>query len=356
MTKLTGLRVRRLSLPLRVPYKLAFGPVTAFDTIIVDIVDDDGHKGMGEATILTGYTSETIDGCWQTVCRLAKTIVGLDADAAKDALSVHHQATPFAVTALVTAIEMMQGHPLLKPTPDSRVPLLATLNATEDAEIICEVQAHADAGYTTIKVKIGWDVADDLARTRFIQSCLPPGVRIRVDGNQGYSRDEGIAYASQIEPDGIELLEQPCHMDDWAAAKAVAAVSNVPFMLDESIYGPDEIERAAALGNVSYVKLKLMKAGSIDNLAAQLRLIRALGMTPVLGNGVASDLGCWMEACIARTLIDNAGEMNGFLKPVTPLFRDPLKVMDGAVVLPSTVPSLGDLGAFIKDTHSFGGL
>ena len=145
-------------------------------------------------------------------------------------------------------------------------------------------------------------------------------------------------------------------MDDWAAAKAVAAVSNVPFMLDESIYGPDEIERAAALGNVSYVKLKLMKAGSIDNLAAQLRLIRALGMTPVLGNGVASDLGCWMEACIARTLIDNAGEMNGFLKPVTPLFRDPLKVMDGAVVLPSTVPSLGDLGAFIKDTHSFGGL
>jgi len=356
MTKITGLRVRRLSLPLRVPYKLAFGPVTAFDTIIVDALGGDGRSGMGEATILTGYTSETIDGCWQTVCRLAETVIDLDVDAAKDALSAHHHATPFSVTALVTAIEMMQGHPLLQPTPDSLVPLLATLNATEEAAVIREVQAHADAGYTTIKVKIGWNVADDLARTRFIQSCLPPGVRIRVDGNQGYSRDEGIAYASQIEPDGIELLEQPCHMDDWDAAKAVAAVSNVPFMLDESIYGPDEIERAAALGNVSYVKLKLMKAGSLDNLAAQLRLIRSLGMTPVLGNGVASDLGCWMEACVARTLIDNAGEMNGFLKPVTPLFREPLKVVDGAVVLPSTAPSLSDTGAFVKDTHSIGGL
>jgi len=356
MTKLTGLRVRRLSLPLRVPYKLAFGPVTAFDTIIVDVAGDDGSAGIGEATILTGYTSETIDGCWQTVCRLAETVLGLDADAAKDALSVHHPEAPFSVTALVTAIEMMQGHTLLQTTPNTRVPLLATLNATEEAEIIREVQAHADAGYTTIKVKIGWDVADDLARTRFIQSCLPPGVRIRVDGNQGYSRNEGIAYASQIEPVGIELLEQPCHMDDWDAAKAVAAVSNVPFMLDESIYGPDEIERATELGNVSYVKLKLMKAGSLDNLAAQLRLIRTLGMTPVLGNGVASDLGCWMEACVAGALIDNAGEMNGFLKPVTPLFREPLKVTDGAVMLPSMVPSFGEIGAFMKDIHSLGGL
>ena len=354
MTKLTGLRVRRLSLPLRVPYKLAFGPVTAFDTIIVDVAGDDGRVGMGEATILTGYTSETIDGCWQTVCQLADKVVDLDADAAKDALSAHHHATPFSVTALVTAIEMMQGHALLQPPLRSRVPLLATLNATEESEIIREVQAHADAGYTTIKVKIGWDVSDDLARTRFIQSCLPPGVRIRVDGNQGYSKADGITFASQIEPDGIELLEQSCHMDDWDAAKAVAAVSNVPFMLDESIYGPEEIARAADLGNVSYVKLKLMKAGSLNNLAAQLRLIRTLGMTPVLGNGVASDLGCWMEACVAAAFIDNAGEMNGFLKPVTPLFRDPLQVTAGAVILPPLAPNLGDLGAFIKAIHSVG--
>ena len=34
------------------------------------------------------------------------------------------------------------------------------------------------------------------------------------------------------------------------------------------------------------VKLKLMKAGSLENLAAQLERIRELGMEPVLGNGV----------------------------------------------------------------------
>jgi hypothetical protein len=56
-------------------------------------------------------------------------------------------------------------------------------------------------------------------------------------------------------------------------------------------------------------------------------------MEPVLGNGVACEIGCWMEACVARTLITNAGEMNGFLKPVARLFAEPLSFADGALVL-----------------------
>jgi hypothetical protein len=53
----------------------------------------------------------------------------------------------------------------------------------------------------------------------------------------------------------------------------------------------------------------------------------------VLGNGVAGEVGCWMEACVARTLIDNAGEMNGFLKPVSRLLAEPLRFANGAMVL-----------------------
>ena len=76
-----------------------------------------------------------------------------------------------------------------------------------------------------------------------------------------------------------------------------------------------------------------MKMGSLESLARGIRRIRELGMEPVLGNGVACEVGCWMEACVARTLIANAGEMNGFLKPVTRLLADPLRFADGALVL-----------------------
>ena len=56
-------------------------------------------------------------------------------------------------------------------------------------------------------------------------------------------------------------------------------------------------------------------------------------MRPVLGNGVACDLGCWLEGLVAARHIDSAGEMNGFLKATTPLLAEPLDVSDGALQL-----------------------
>jgi hypothetical protein len=76
-----------------------------------------------------------------------------------------------------------------------------------------------------------------------------------------------------------------------------------------------------------------MKLGGLDRLAKAIDAIRDCGMEPVLGNGVACEIGCWMEACIARGRIDNAGEMNGFLKPLSPLLTQPLKFEHGAIML-----------------------
>ena len=83
----------------------------------------------------------------------------------------------------------------------------------------------------------------------------------------------------------------------------------------------------------------------LQNLAtlvqAHAETVKALGMRAVLGNGVACDLGCWMEACIAARAIDNAGEMNGFLKARSGLLTAPLEFEGGAIVLrPGFAPRL----------------
>ncbi len=65
-------RLDRVRLPLKVPYKLALGAVTAFDTILARIVVG-GSVGYGEATILTGYTSETIEDAWPRAQALARS-------------------------------------------------------------------------------------------------------------------------------------------------------------------------------------------------------------------------------------------------------------------------------------------
>jgi L-alanine-DL-glutamate epimerase-like enolase superfamily enzyme len=166
-----------------------------------------------------------------------------------------------------------------------------------------------------------------------IQTLVTGRGQIRIDANQGYSTVDACRFAGALDPQGIELLEQTCRAGDWEAAAAVAKVSTVPMMLDESIYTLDDVERAAKLGAAAYIKFKLMKAGGCEKLARALDRIRELGMTPVLGNGVACDIGCWMEVRMAGELIDNTGEMNGFLKTEHPIVENPMPVESGTVVL-----------------------
>jgi len=324
--------LRMLRSPLRVPYKLAFGPVEAFDSLLVTVGDGE-RTGVGEATFLPGYSDETAEAGWARALDLAARMRGLSLRDAMAVAASAHSGAPFTGTAFATACEMLAGHPVLHLSGPTTVPLLAIVNATAPAAYAREIESHLAAGYRTLKVKVGFEVEADIARVRHIQALVAGTAQLRLDGNQGYGREEALRFASALDPEGIELLEQPCAACDWDSAVAVARASPVPMMLDESIFGIPDIERAAELDAARYVKLKLMKAGSLDALTAGLRRIRALGMNPVLGNGVAADVGCWMEACVAAREIDNAGEMNGFLKPRTRLFGDPVRVERGAMVL-----------------------
>jgi L-alanine-DL-glutamate epimerase-like enolase superfamily enzyme len=325
--------LHRLAVPLTAPYKLSFGPVTRFDTILVEAQDGDGRIGLGEATLLTGYTDETIDGAWESMQRLAAGMPGLPPERCVERLAGVVETAPFAATGLTTAMEMLRSSPWLRVDEPTRVPLLGLVNGSEPEELETEVGRLLDQGFLTLKVKVGFDADQDARRVRLIQRIVAGRCRLRLDANQGYDRERGCAFAAALDPGGIELFEQPCAAGDWDGAQAVAAVSAVPMMLDESIYGMADIERAARLGAARFIKLKLMKMGSLESLAKGIRRIHELGMEPVLGNGVACEIGCWMEACVARTLITNAGEMNGFLKPAARLLAEPLRFADGAMAL-----------------------
>ncbi len=333
--------VHRLQVPLVTPYRLAFGPVEHFDTIVVEITDRDGRVGLGEATVLTGYTDETIEGAWGLARELAAQLVRDDTAGAAQRVAACGRRHPFTATAFGTALEMLAGSPLLEVGEPTRVPLLGLLHAEDETAIAREFDALFAAGFRTIKVKVGFDVERDARRVRAVQRVVAGRARIRLDANQGYSAEQGVAFVHALDPADIELFEQPCAAGDWDAHLTVAQAASVPMMLDESIYGLADIERAAALRAASYIKVKLMKLGTLVELTAAIERIGALGMRAVLGNGVACELGCWMEACVAARAIDNAGEMNGFLKAREGLFTEPLRFEDGAIVLrPGFVPQL----------------
>jgi L-alanine-DL-glutamate epimerase-like enolase superfamily enzyme len=325
--------LRRLKLPLRVPYKLAFGLVRHFDTLLVELTDVDGRVGYGEATILNGYTDETVEGSWTRLQQLTSVIAGSDSLDIEALTAPDLKDYPFVVSALVTACEMLHAPELFRTSSTLRVPILGVVNGVTDQAVGQEIDTLIMRGYTTLKVKVGFDVADDLAQVARVQRAAAGRARIRIDGNQGYDRDQAREFLAGLSPEAIELFEQPCPAEDWASARELARLSHVPMMLDESIYGLDDIERAAEFGCAHFIKLKLMKMGGFRRLCSGLDLIRNLGMTAVLGNGVASDIGCWMEAVAASSHVVTAGEMNGFLKPVASVLEGGLAADGGDIVI-----------------------
>lgn len=327
--------VRRLSFALTTPYRLSSGDRDHFDPIVIELIDADGRSGWGEALIALGYTHESVESGWQVANTLAERLVGMDLAQASAAAMPWLVPNPGTASATLAAIDMLAGDPLLTLRQDAVIPLLAPLQAHGAGAIAEEVDRLVGEGFGTLKVKVGYRWQDDAERIAQIQTAVAGRATLRLDANRGYSRADGIAFASRLDARGIELFEQPCGSDDWDANAAVAAASTVPVMLDESVWGVADIDRAATIANVGFVKLKLKKIGSNAMLQGALERIRDLGMTPVLGDGVSMEIGCWMEACVAVQAIDNAGEMNGFLKCRERLFANPLQVVGGAIRLPA---------------------
>lgn len=336
--EIASIAVRRFRFPLIRPYRLSFGTLDAFDTVYVEMRSADGATGLGEATPLPGYGHESAESCWRDACELAQSLVSADSADVDAACAAFMDEAPFAMTAVNTAAEMLSGHPALRVS--GRVPLVATINEEDGEPLEREVEEAIAAGFGTLKVKVGWEVGRDLAHVAEVRRFAGGRARLRVDANQGYGRKDAIDFVRGLDPEGIELVEQTCAAGDWDSARAVKAAARVPIMLDESIGGPEDIDRAARQDAADLVKLKLMKAGGLSRLLAQLERIRDNGMIPVLGNGVPTDLGCWQEACVAVESIDNAGEMNGFGKIGTAPCGAPVRPAAGGMEIVAGAPRL----------------
>lgn len=330
-----SLRLRRLRLPLVTPYRLSYRTFEEFEPIVVEVIDDRGHLAFGEGHISPGSSRETRDGGWAFARAAATRIIGLESASAREWLESRIAESPVAASALISALEMLEGSPLLHLDTPIRLPLLAPVNGLEQATIQDEIASKLALGFGTFKVKVGQDVDADLRRLEMIQRAVDGQASLRIDANRAYDRAAAIRFSTQLDPDGVELFEQPCAAEDWDANAEVASRSRVPLMLDEPICTHADIDRAADIEGVGFCKLKLKRFGGLRRLHEALVRVRDRGMRPVLGDGLACEISGWMEACVALHTIDNAGEFNGYLKPTVRVFEPPLGFEDGALTMPA---------------------
>ena len=339
---IAGIELRRLHLPLHVPYRLSYRTFEAFEPILVRLVDDQGRVGFGEGHISPGSSSETRDGGWAFCVEYARRLIGQCCEDAVRTVSADASRSPVAASSMLSAIDVLRQHPLFAVNVTTRVPILTPTNATNESDIEAEVEQRLLQGFRTFKIKVGKDVTADLQRVRCYQRALRGRGELRLDANRAFCVEDGCRFAASLDAQGIQLFEQPCASEDWDGNARVAKASQVPLMLDEPICSIADVERAADIEGVRYCKVKLKRFVTVDRLSAVLTRIRELGLLPVLGDGLGCEPACWMEACIARHHIDNAGEFNGFLKPRARLFHAPLMFESGHIVLAPGKPSIDE--------------
>lgn len=138
--------------------------------------------------------------------------------------------------------------------------------------------------FRKVKVKVGIAGYDDPGRLRLIRSVVGEAIDLRVDANEAWSADEAAERIRALEPFGISAVEQPLAHADAGKLRDLRGRVKVPVMLDESLCGMADAERAVADGLCDLFNLRLSKCGGY---VPSLRLAGFASR-----HGLACQLGC----------------------------------------------------------------
>jgi L-alanine-DL-glutamate epimerase-like enolase superfamily enzyme len=132
-------------------------------------------------------------------------------------------------------------------------------------------------------VKVGIASQDDVARLRSIRKRVGAGMELRVDANEAWPAAEAVRRIQALEPFGISSVEQPSPHAELAALAEVRRQVRTPLMLDESLCGMVDAERAIAVGACDLFNLRLSKCGGFIPTLRLAQFAKAHGLTCQLG-------------------------------------------------------------------------
>lgn len=91
-----------------------------------------------------------------------------------------------------------------------------------------EMAAHRDAGFVAGKIKIGFDVAQDLQVIRAVRESIGPDMRLMIDANHGYDVVDAIRIGQKAADYDIDWFEEPVVPEQLDAYRAVRAGQPIP--------------------------------------------------------------------------------------------------------------------------------
>lgn len=291
--EITAWQVR---IPLKKPIQHASHTRTETDNIVIRATLDDGAVGFGEGVPREYVTGETIDSALALLkqsdlaaqiedCPSFKTaLANIErlrlAPIAGDERRCRGNGARCAIElALLDAFGKHFAHPV-----SDVAKLLAHDDLYEPKEHVRYSGAITSAqgfkarvaawkmwiyGFKQLKIKVGIDGQNDVQRVGLIRSRVGRKMDLRVDANEAWTPANVRAKILELKPFNVSAIEQPLPHEQIAALREVRSELGVPIMLDESLCGMIDAERAFDGETCDLFNLRLSKCGGF---IASLRL------------------------------------------------------------------------------------
>lgn len=309
--KIKEIKIGKVSIPLKKPFKTALRQVNSAEDIIIKVIADTGEVGYGNApptAVITGDSQDSIIAAIRDT--IGPKIIGMDIDNLEgimttlDESMVHNHSAKAALDIAVHDLfGKLYGLPLYKlfggygnvMTTD------LTISVNDPEEMVRDSLEAVAQGYTALKLKVGTDALLDIKRVEAIRAAVGYDVKIRLDANQGWSPKEAVKTIRKFEDLGlaIELIEQPVKARDFAGLKYVTDHVETDIMADESAFGPYEVFQLLSMAACDMINIKLMKAGGLHNAVKIASFAETVGIQCMMGCMLESKVGITAAASIA---------------------------------------------------------
>lgn len=302
---ISSVEIYKLSIPLKQPFVISLGPQYDADNIIVVMKTKEGLTGWGECSPYMSINGESMDTCFIVGQYLAKALKG------KDALDI--EACTKAMDAIITRNENIKStfdmalydiaaqhaqQPLYQFLGGKKNKVISTdmtVGLGSPEKMAKEALEYKEAGFPSIKVKLGTTTEYDVARIKAIRTVIGNEHPLRIDANQGWTVETAIATLQGLGSYNIEHCEEPIARWNFMELPHVRKNSPIKIMADESCFDHHDAMNLARINAVDYFNIKLGKSGGIFNALKIIETAKA--------NAIKLQVGCFMESRLAITAL-----------------------------------------------------
>jgi L-rhamnonate dehydratase len=292
---LTIASIRRwlVRVPLKSPIVWGSGTRSGVTRIVVEIKTVGGITGYGESICLLDAIPAVLDHAVMPLA-LGKSVAQAES-IYRHVLGAGYYHHKRAAVMAICAVEMAMWdafgkacgqplHLLWGGLCRDRIEICAYLLQSDPAQCVADAIAFAQRGFSTFKLKIGFDEASDILLTRAVREAIG-AAPLRLDVNGAWTPGTARRQLRKLAEFDPCYVEQPLEHDDLAGHVLLRQAQSIPIALDESAYTLNDVGNIVRAGAADVILLDPHEAGGLWQTVKAAAIAESVGIPVTLHCG-----------------------------------------------------------------------